>query len=196
MRSGRGRLRPLGVPCCFRGVAFPKCSFPDKMTQELNKLQETCANCVGLRQPCMDARMRALARRAYPSVVGDRPTDWPHLAGTRRDDPHAGPTRAGVSARASATGPVDARTTSSGSKRYSSGATTRARELRDQQLDHHAPHRLDRLPHRGQRRIDAVHQRAVVEPDDRHVVRHPQPRAAHRADRARGRAGRTRRSRR
>ena len=79
-------------------------------------------------------------------------------------------------------GPVDPRTTSSGSKSSSSWVTGGAGDLADQQVDRRAAHRLDGLAHGGQRRLGAAHEGGVVVADDRDVVRHAEAGAAGGAD--------------
>ncbi len=59
-------------------------------------------------------------------------------------------------------GPVEPRTTSSGSKKYSSAGTVAPDICCVQELDDHPAHRLDRLANCSQRRVRAGHQRGVV----------------------------------
>ena len=54
----------------------------------------------------------------------------------------------------------------------SSSGTARARDLADEQFDDQPAHRLDRLADRRQRRIRAVHQRGIVEANDRDIPGH------------------------
>ena len=56
------------------------------------------------------------------------------------------------------TGPVEPRTTSSGSKSSSSVETRRAVDLADERRDRAPPHRLDRLADGRQRRVGAAHE--------------------------------------
>ena len=80
--------------------------------------------------------------------------------------------------RGSGTGPVELRTTSSGSNSISSCEIDVPADQPVQQLDGHPAHRLDRLAHRRQRRLRAVHQERVVEADHRHVAGHAVARLA------------------
>ena len=166
--SGRRSARSRRRAACVSGA---RCREADRVT---------VASAVRCRRRHGSATSRCRAERSR----SDRTMQELDKNAETYQTPRTGARRPRRSASGGRTGPVEPRTTSSGSNSSSSAGPARPPIWPTQQVDGGPAHRLDGLAHGGQRRLGAVHQRRVVEAHDRHVLRHVQPSAPRGPDRA------------